>query len=153
MKRKISHFKLGLFALLGAGIGFGALIWVGAATFFEKTTTYVVFFDTSVQGLQKGAAVDYRGVQVGQVESIGIARDDRFIRVLAKIDNRFKVDESMVAQLSQQGLTGQAYLSLQRLPNGAEGGKTEASLPRPLPDHPRASPATWPRWRRRRRKS
>ena len=108
---KVSHFKVGIFVLGCIGLGFGILIWIGAAHFL-RTQPYVCFFDESVEGLSPGAEVGYRGVQVGRVTGIGLAPDGRLIRVTLALQPSFKVDHSMAIQLGLKGITGQRYLKI-----------------------------------------
>ena len=86
MARKTSKFMVGLFTTLGVVIGVMAIIWVGASKYFEKGARYVTYFDESVQGLQKDSAVKYRGVEVGRVETIRVAPDNKLIGVVMKVN-------------------------------------------------------------------
>jgi paraquat-inducible protein B len=61
----IGGFILGAMALAVAGI----LIF-GSGKFFSDTIQAVMYFDGAVQGLQVGAAVNFRGVRVGSVKTI-----------------------------------------------------------------------------------
>jgi ABC-type transporter Mla subunit MlaD len=116
MRRRINPFRLGLFVLVCGAIGMGALIWIGVAHFFEPTRTYVTFFNVSVEGLQSGAPVNYLGVKVGHISWIGLASDGRLIRVVMNLRPDFKVGESMAAELAQEGITGQRYVSIGEAP-------------------------------------
>ena len=51
-----------------------------------KGSLYSVYFDESVQGLQVDSAIKYRGVEIGKVQSIEVAPDNRLIEVIMKID-------------------------------------------------------------------
>jgi ABC-type transporter Mla subunit MlaD len=63
-----------------------------------------------VQGLDRGAAVKYRGVAAGRVERIDIAPDGDLIEVKMSIDNRYAdllfKDPTLRAQLQLSGITG-----------------------------------------------
>lgn len=52
----------------------------GAARFFAKTETFISFFSESVNGLDVGAPLKYKGVTIGKVESIIIASNSKTIR-------------------------------------------------------------------------
>jgi phospholipid/cholesterol/gamma-HCH transport system substrate-binding protein len=119
MAKKISRFKLGLFFVIGLAITLGGLIWAGATYFFHPGKTYVTFFDQSIEGLGPGASVSYKGVKVGRVNSIGIARDGTLIRVELKIFPDFKVDSKAV-ELKSGGITGQSYLAIDAAPTNLE---------------------------------
>ena len=114
MARKTSKFMIGLFVTIGILIGMVAIVWLGASKYFEKGATYVTYFDESVQGLQLDSAVKYRGVEVGRVEKIRVAPDNRLIEVIMKIDLRGELEHDDVAQLKAAGITGIVFVELSR---------------------------------------
>jgi ABC-type transporter Mla subunit MlaD len=130
---RVSHFKVGLFVLISVGLGFGTLIWIGAAQFFRHTQSYVSFFNESVAGLAIGAEVSYLGVQVGRVTSIGLAPDGRLIRVTLALKPDFKVDHAMALQLGLQGITGQRYLKIGPAPANIGQLSPKIDFPTRLP--------------------
>lgn len=68
----IGGFFLGAVALLIAG-----LLVFGGSNLFRESKEFVMFFGGSVQGLNKGAAVAFRGVRVGSVTDIKVTLDTR----------------------------------------------------------------------------
>ncbi len=78
-----NHWKLGLFVLLAAGATLAALFWLGAERFRRESFPAVSYFDESVQGLDVGSPVKFRGVTVGTVSDITIAPDHRHVQVTA----------------------------------------------------------------------
>ena len=112
MARQKTNLIIGLFVILGVLMGVVAIIWVGATSYFQKGTTYVSYFDESVQGLQLNSAVKFRGVDVGLVESIRVAPDNRNIAVVMKINMRDKLQKNYVAQLKSAGITGIMFVEL-----------------------------------------
>jgi phospholipid/cholesterol/gamma-HCH transport system substrate-binding protein len=114
MARKTSKFMIGLFVIVGVLIGMVAVIWLGASKYFEKGKTYVTFFDESVQGLQVDSAVKYRGVEVGRVEAIRVAPDNKLIEVVVKINLKGKLEQDYVSQLKAAGITGIVFIELDR---------------------------------------
>lgn len=114
MAREVSRRMLGLFVTLGVCIGVAVIIWVGASKYFEKGSRYVTYFDESVQGLQRDSAVKYRGVDVGRVEQIRVAPDNRLIEVIMKIDLRDDVERNTVSTLKVAGITGIVFVELDR---------------------------------------
>ncbi|MBU4233457.1 MAG: MCE family protein, partial [Proteobacteria bacterium] len=99
MARQKTNLIIGLFVILGVLMGVVAIIWVGATSYFQKGATYVSYFDESVHGLQLNSAVKFRGVDVGLVESIRVAPDNRNIGVVMKINMRGDLQKNAVAQL------------------------------------------------------
>ncbi len=65
-------WRVGVFALIGTVLLVAALVLVGGH-WFTRTEPARVRFAASVQGLQQGAPVVFRGVRVGRVEDIGLA--------------------------------------------------------------------------------
>lgn len=63
----IGAFVVGAAVLLVAAL----LVW-GGTGFLQKKVDYVLFFDSAVTGLQKGAPVMFRGVRVGEVTGVQI---------------------------------------------------------------------------------
>jgi len=115
MARQKTNLIIGLFVILGVLMGVVAIIWVGATSYFQKGTTYISYFDESVQGLQLNSAVKFRGVDVGLVESIRVAPDNRNIGVVMKINIRGGLQKNAVAQLKSQGITGIMFVELDLL--------------------------------------
>ena len=80
-----NRWKLGLFVLVGFGVALAALLLLGARSWGKKTVEVVSYFDESVQGLELGTSVKFRGVTVGRVASIDIARDLRHVQVTSEL--------------------------------------------------------------------
>jgi phospholipid/cholesterol/gamma-HCH transport system substrate-binding protein len=112
MARQKTNLLIGLFVIMGVLMGVVAIIWVGATSYFQKGATYVSYFDESVQGLQLNSAVKFRGVDVGLVESIQVAPDNRLIGVVMKINMRDELQKNTVAQLKSAGITGIMFVEL-----------------------------------------
>jgi phospholipid/cholesterol/gamma-HCH transport system substrate-binding protein len=115
MARQVSSRALGLFVTLGVVIGIAVIIWIGASKYFEKGDRYVTYFDESVQGLQRDSAVKYRGVDVGRIEDIRVAPDNRLIEVVMKINLKEDVEKNSVAYLRVAGITGIVFIELDRM--------------------------------------
>lgn len=114
MARRNSNFMIGFFVTVGIVIGVAAIIWVGASQYFEKGSLYVTYFDESVQGLQVDSRVKYRGVDIGKVESIGVAADGKLVEVVMKIALKVRKEENIVTQLRAAGITGIVFIELDR---------------------------------------
>ena len=80
-----NYWKIGAFVLGGIALGFAVLVWLGAGDWNRKTRTIVTYFDESVQGLEVGAALKFRGVPIGTVTEITIAPDLRHVKVTAQV--------------------------------------------------------------------
>jgi phospholipid/cholesterol/gamma-HCH transport system substrate-binding protein len=114
MANRQARFMTGLFVIGGIMIGVAAVVWLGASQYFEKGARYVTYFDESVQGLQVDSRVKYRGVDVGSVQRIGVAPDQRLVEVVIKIDLEGDIEHNMVSQLRTLGITGIVFIELDR---------------------------------------
>jgi len=138
----IGAFVVGAIALLVIG-----LVLFGSGQLFKNTTQYVLFFPGAVDGLNVGAPVKFKGVEVGSVKKISIrftgqegevdaARVAQGIRipVVIEVDNDKIVSEGALevnkvrlqrlidlglrAQLNAQSLvTGLLFVQLNFFPN------------------------------------
>ena len=114
------------YAKLGASVIAGALAATAAASVSSwkaltaETTPYEMYFSESVEGLEIGTPLKYRGVKVGMVSSIEIAPDGRHVQVTGEIFetaiDRIRLDDGtqrgLCAQLSPKGLTGMQLVQL-----------------------------------------
>jgi ABC-type transporter Mla subunit MlaD len=66
-------FKLGLFVIIGALLIIGGVLVLGGASIFERVIRAQTVLTASVNGLDIGAAVKYRGVTMGKVTEINVA--------------------------------------------------------------------------------
>jgi len=126
----ISYFKIGLFVICAIVIGVIGVVVLGGAKFFQKKNIIETYIDESVQGLDIGSPVKFRGVPVGNVEEItltGVEYGTRrgYVVVRAGISRNVfqfsladpanpafiaEVQRGLRVRLAPQGLTGQAYL-------------------------------------------
>ncbi len=132
MTSPTNHFKLGLFVIFVIGVIVASGGVLGARTAKKETITYHTYFNESVQGLDVGTPVKFRGVDIGTVSDIQIAVDHRHVDVVMDLDvedirrmgltenaglksmehgeSRFAVPSDMRAQLASQGITGVKFL-------------------------------------------
>jgi paraquat-inducible protein B len=128
MSEPTNHWKLGLFVVVGTVLGIAALTFIGTYGLHEDGLQYRSYFEEAVTGLETGAAVKFRGVTIGHVDTIGIAEDREHVMVSYELDAptvhrlgwaggerdqpRFHVPRDLRAQLESQGVTGVKYLQL-----------------------------------------
>ncbi len=122
------HWKLGLFVVVGLALGLLSLVLLGARSLQKEVVTYVSFFDESVQGLDLGSPVKFRGVTVGNVAVIKVAKDRRLVEVALDLEVKeleemglsegkgknlkVRVPNDLRLQLASQGITGVKFLQL-----------------------------------------
>lgn len=116
MKTRLSHFKLGLLAAVAiAGLVIAAFA-LGIRALNAPSVDYHTYFDESVQGLDLGAAVKFRGVTIGSVSKVAVAPDRRRIDVTLRLDTSrtrgLEVTPEMRAQLATLGITGVKFIDI-----------------------------------------
>ena len=70
MNNKANPVVIGAFVVSALAVLIIALTAFGAAKFFEKTESAICYFRDSVNGLEVGAPVKYKGVTIGKVNNI-----------------------------------------------------------------------------------
>jgi len=80
-----NHWKLGLFVVAGIAASIGVVFWVAAQRFHREAFPIVTYFDESVQGLDVGSPVKFRGVTMGTVTNITLGPDHRHVQVTSDI--------------------------------------------------------------------
>ena len=159
MGRRANPALIGAFVLGAIVIAAVAVISIGSGLFFRNTRTFVIFFQGTVNGLERGAPVKFRGVPIGEVRDIRIllTRDSAPNRlpVLIEVDrerlqglgastdatsderlHELIYDLGLRAQLQQQSfITGLLFVALDLFPDS----KAEFVLPpekAPFPEIP-----------------
>ncbi len=128
-----TYLRVGVLILAGLGLVVGAVLFLGGSQ-IRHARPYETYFRDSVQGLDVGAQVKYRGVAIGAVTEIGLVsadygrdepdaiRQTNFRTVFV----RFELDTSRLgappsaesiarglrARIAPQGLTGLSYVEL-----------------------------------------
>lgn len=134
MEGRATYLRVGLLIVAGTGLLIG-LVWFLGGNRIKGGTEYESYFGESVQGLEIGVAVRYRGVAVGQVTSIGLVSAEypeatalslndpasRLVFVRYLVDNKrigrmpnhsAAVAAGLRARLASAGLTGVTYIEL-----------------------------------------
>jgi len=141
MSAQVNFFKIGLFVIGAAVALVFLLVLLGAGRLFQSKIIMETYFNESVQGLELGSKVKYRGVIVGEVKSIGftynryqqdipMAERLRYVMVEATIIPRqiggrtgagdltqaetlkAEIDKGLRVRLAPQGITGTSYLEI-----------------------------------------
>ena len=141
MALKANYFKLGLFVIGGIVAGVLVLVIIGSGRWFERKVIIETYFKESVQGLDLGSKLKYRGVTIGEVtritftytkyqQDLPITQRERYVMVEAQVQPRLlggraaagdmtnpenaqmEVDKGLRLRLAQQGITGLAYLEM-----------------------------------------
>src|SRR5271169_1713267 len=140
MSTQANNFKLGLF-VIGAIVALVLLLLViGSGRWFQSKTVIETYFNESVQGLDIGSKVKFRGVTVGEVTRIGFSYNKyqqdkpmaerlRYVLIEATLIGRLigtraggdltrqetvrlEADKGLRIRLAPQGITGTSYLEI-----------------------------------------
>jgi len=125
----VNYILIGVFLLLGLAVSVFILFLLTDFMENEKFKPYLIYTTQSVSGLDIGAPVYYKGVKVGKVKEIRIARNQELIKIKVLIDKEFKVKDGIVATLGIQGITGIAYINLEYKKGYKLGKDPEENLP------------------------
>ena len=113
------NLKLGIFVLAALVATLVAAVVLGIHAMAPHTVAYHTYFDESVQGLEPGSPVKYRGVRIGSVEEIAIAPDRKHVEVVLgllqhDVERLGMADgkPALRTQLAVQGLTGLKFVDI-----------------------------------------
>lgn len=129
MQSKVNPTLIGLFVVLSLVLGLSTIFILSDGSLSHKSTRFILFFEGDVKGLHVGSPVSFRGVRVGQVESMSITyfKESQQFRIPVIIgidDTRVGIDGVHAGSgvliglddLIEQGL--RARLNLQSLVTG-----------------------------------
>jgi phospholipid/cholesterol/gamma-HCH transport system substrate-binding protein len=132
MSTHVNHWKLGAFVVLGFVLSLVTVLVLGARSLQKASVSYVTYFDESVQGVEVGSPVKFRGVTLGTVAAIDIAPDKRRVKItseltLADLDElglsvgkgknrKIIMPPDLRMQLTSQGITGVKFLQIDFFP-------------------------------------
>jgi len=159
MKTAKTYAKLGLFTILAFVALVATAFGLGIHSVQTETVRYHTYFDESVQGLEIGSPVKYRGVSIGSVADIEIAPDRRHVDVSLSVKvsdirrlglteprpagvlrsrapTHIVVPPDLRAQLGSQGITGVKFVNIDFF-----DPKTNPVKPLPFTPHPDTIPA------------
>ena len=138
---KANYFKLGLFVVGAVIAGVIVIVVIGSGRWFQPRVSIETYFNESVQGLDVGSKLKYRGVVIGEVTRIGFTYNKyqqdrpmqqraRYVLVEAQIQPRLlggragggdlteqkaadlEIERGLRMRLAPQGITGTSYLEI-----------------------------------------
>ncbi len=157
MSQRASSVAIGLFVVVAATLAVAILVLVGGGSLWRRTYSFVVYFHGSVAGLDAGAPVKFRGVDVGTVRGTSMvlaedrsgAPDFRIPVVIALDPAKIKrreaeavigssermnqlIDAGLRAQLETSSfVTNMRYVSLDIIPGSPKEVVADPSVPYP----------------------
>lgn len=145
MSIRANPTAIGLFLVVALVLAVAGTATLASTTFFQNRSTFVSFFQESVNGLENGAPVKFQGVPVGTVTEILIQIDQRdktfqvpvhyeidltrlttargtFVDLADTTVLRQQVMDGLRAQMQMESIvTGQLYLELSYKEDAAPG--------------------------------
>lgn len=128
MSTPINHWKLGLFVVVGFVLAACTVVFLGARSLKKQSVEYKTYFDESVQGLEVGSPIKFRGVIIGNVSAIDVAPDHRHVAVTSALTvqdlsdlglskgagktTKIRIPIDLRVQLASQGITGVKFLQI-----------------------------------------
>lgn len=122
MSKPVNKTAIGAFVAVFCVLLFAGIIFFGSISFSNNALQFVIYPEDSVNGLDIGSSVKFKGVKVGSVKSIrmhidGRSVNDVFVPVIIEIDNTFSTakdgafDEAKFADVVRQGLRAKLQLT------------------------------------------
>lgn len=145
MSRRANPTAIGLFLIGALVLAIAGTATLASTTWFDERSTFISFFQESVNGLENGAPVKFQGVPVGTVTGILIQIDQRdktfqvpvqyevdltrlttpqgtFVNLADTAVLRKQIAQGLRAQMQMESIvTGQLYVELSYNPNAAPG--------------------------------
>ena len=130
MSKKANPTVIGIFVMGALVLVLAGIVFIGSIQFLSHKEKFILYFDESVNGLEVGAPVKFKGVPVGQVTEIRIRwnqdEDSDHVPVFIEIDvsrliNRLGVDVDLTdddTYLAQVNTGLRANLVLESLITG-----------------------------------
>src|SRR5262245_23706908 len=120
MSKKANPTSIGLFLIAGLALAIAGVLIFSSRSLFHPRQKEILYFDSSLKGLEPGAPVKFRGVTIGSVVEVLIrhnqASNDFSMPVLVSLDKKLaqaKSDEllhiesqAMLDHLVQRGFRG-----------------------------------------------
>ncbi|MBN1276012.1 MAG: MCE family protein [Deltaproteobacteria bacterium] len=139
MSRQTNYYKLGLFIIGGTVLFVLVVIFLGAGNYFRETLLMETYVDESVNGLEVGSPIKFRGVKVGSVSRIDFlkTRDGdflssryRYVLIEGILGEKYfegssieeikkglqeEIKKGLRVRPTSQGITGQLFLDVNYL--------------------------------------
>jgi phospholipid/cholesterol/gamma-HCH transport system substrate-binding protein len=137
MSEKPSYFRIGLFIVIAAVILAAGLIAFGAGQVLRQRVYIETYVDATIQGIDVGSPVKFRGVQVGRVSAINFTFNEygtprqagryNYVIILMEIDHEMfpgmfsenltplierNVAQGLRARIEPLGITGMNYIEI-----------------------------------------
>ena len=135
MTEHAHYIRIGVFVLLALTIAAVGVVVLGASALWSRGFPMETYMDESVQGLDVGSIVKYRGVKIGNIKEITFVRryyntEKNYVLIRANVEFELlkgasatsiqnvlerDVERGLRVRWTAQGITGAAYLEIDYL--------------------------------------
>ncbi|WP_280549686.1 MlaD family protein [Halomonas sp. 11-S5] len=113
MEPRAHHVLIGLFTVITLGSALLFALWLGKSSVDRDYAWYEVGFNRAVSGLSEGNAVQYSGIEVGDVVRLRLdPRDPRQVRALIRVYSDVPIKQDTRASLALANITGTMNIQL-----------------------------------------
>jgi phospholipid/cholesterol/gamma-HCH transport system substrate-binding protein len=109
------EIKVGIFVFLGILIMFIIVFSIGEFYMLKPTYKFRVVFGFA-NGIEAGAPVRLAGINVGEIEDVGVYYDESAQRtkvyLMAKLKKNAQVEKDAICKINTLGLLGEKYLEI-----------------------------------------
>lgn len=114
MAKPASKTLIGAFVVGAVALVVAAIALFGSGKFFAERPRFVMYFPGSVNGLEIGSPVQFRGVKIGQVTGVS-ATVDKNLAVLIPVYVEYDPDSLTVPEELKREMKGKRYPFLNKL--------------------------------------
>src|SRR5579872_672343 len=113
MERNANYALVG-FASLVIFVGMVIfVVWLARVSFAQQYDVYDVVFVGPVDGLSKGGEVHFNGIKVGDIEDIGLVKDNpKLVDARVRVTSDVPIRADSFATADPQGITGVSYIQI-----------------------------------------
>ena len=113
METRASHVLIGAFSFVALVLAFLFVLWLGKVSLDREWDDYDIVFKEAVIGLSVGGAVQYNGIQVGDVRKLKLdPSNPSEVIALVRVAGDTPIKTDTHAKLTFTGLTGVAVIQL-----------------------------------------
>lgn len=113
METNVNYTIVGIFVIALVAAIILAIVWLSSGFAIEQYSTYMLYMQESVTGLNIDSAVEFNGVNVGTVKSIELNhKNPQLVELLLNIKSGTPITRGTYATLATRGVTGNTYIAL-----------------------------------------
>ncbi|MGD0961412.1 MAG: MlaD family protein [Methylomonas sp.] len=104
MSKPVNPYTIGAFLVGALVLAIAAILIFGGGQLLKKKNSYVIYFDSALNGLKIGAPVTMEGVQIGSVSEIALEFDQQTSHIIKPVV--IEIDQASMLNSSGEPLQG-----------------------------------------------